>query len=53
MEFIARTKANLSILREGEFNADEIGHQCMAEHIAQALIASVFLRRARKPGSKS
>ena len=53
MEFIARTKANIRVLPDGEFNAGELGHQCMAEHVAQALIASVFLRRTRKPPSKS
>lgn len=53
MEFIARTKANMKVLPDGDFNVGELGPQCMAEHVAQALIANVFLRRVRKPGSKS
>ncbi len=53
MDFIARTKANLQVTPDGEFNAGDIGPQCMAEHVAQAVIASVFLRRPRKPGNKS
>ncbi len=53
MEFIARTKANMRVKPDTEFSAEELGPQCMAEHVAQALIANVFLRRARKPANKS
>ncbi len=53
MDFIARTKANLQVTPDGEFNAGDLGPQCMSEHVAQAVIASVFLRRAPKPGNKS
>jgi acyl-CoA thioesterase-1 len=53
MDFLARTKANMKVLADTDFSMNELGPQCMAEHVAQALIANVFLRRARKPGSKS
>lgn len=53
MEFIARTKANIRVQPDTEFSADELGPQCMAEHVAQALIANIFLRRTRKPPGKS
>ena len=53
MEFIARTKASMHVKPDTEFSMDELGPQCMAEHVAQALIANIFLRRTRKPGGKS
>lgn len=53
MEFLARTKANMKVLADTDFNMNELGPQCMAEHVAQALIANVFLRRTRKPDNKS
>lgn len=53
MEFIARTKANVSVRPDAEFSVEELGPQCMAEHVAQALIANIFLRRTRKPDSRS
>lgn len=53
MEFLARTKANMKVLADTDFSMSELGPQCMAEHVAQALIANVFLRRTRKPDGKS
>lgn len=45
MEFIAHTKANLSMLASDNFHLNDLGYQCMAEHIAQAVVANLFVRR--------
>jgi lysophospholipase L1-like esterase len=45
MAFIARTQANIDYLSGDQFHLNDIGYQCMAEHVAQALVTSVFLRR--------
>jgi len=50
MEFIARTKANMRLLADDGFHLNDMGYQCMAEHIAQAVTANLFVRR-RKPAS--
>ena len=48
MEFIARTKANLQFMADDNFHLNDLGYQCMAEHIAQALVANLFVRREPK-----
>ena len=45
MEFIARTKANLQYMADDNFHLNDLGYQCMAEHIAQAVVANLFVRR--------
>jgi len=50
MEFIARTKANMKVLSDDGFHLNDLGYQCMAEHIAQAVTANLFVRR-KKPAS--
>lgn len=45
MEFIARTKANIQMMADDNFHLNDLGYQCMAEHIAQALVANLFVRR--------
>jgi lysophospholipase L1-like esterase len=50
MEFIARTKANMKMLSDDNFHLNDMGYQCMAEHIAQAVTANLFVRR-KKPAS--
>lgn len=45
MEFIARTKANLQYLSDDNFHLNDLGYQCMAEHIAHAVIANLFVKR--------
>jgi acyl-CoA thioesterase-1 len=50
MEYIARTKASLRMMADDDFHLNDVGYQCMAEHIAQAVTANIFVRR-RKPGS--
>lgn len=50
MEYITKTKSNLQMMAEDEFHLNDLGYQCMAEHIAQAMTANLFIRR-RKPAS--
>jgi len=50
MEYLARTKANLKMMANDDFHLNDLGYQCMAEHIAQAVTANIFVRRSR-PGS--
>ena len=49
MEFIATTKANLSMMASDNFHLNDLGYQCMAEHVAQAVVANLFVRRLDKP----
>jgi len=50
MEFIAKTKASIRMMADDDFHLNDLGYQCMAEHIAQAVTANLFVRR-RKPAS--
>ncbi|MBM3608418.1 MAG: SGNH/GDSL hydrolase family protein [Alphaproteobacteria bacterium] len=54
MEFIARTQSNQQMMAEDNFHLNDLGYQCMAEHIAQAVIGSLFVRRPRgTPGPRT
>lgn len=46
MEFIARTRANKNLFADDDFNLIDLGYPCMAEHIAQSVVANIFLRRS-------
>jgi lysophospholipase L1-like esterase len=50
MEYIAKTKANMQMMADDDFHLNDLGYQCMAEHVAQAVTANIFVRR-RKPAS--
>lgn len=50
MEYISQTKANLQMMADDDFHLNDLGYQCMAEHVAQAMTANLFVRR-RKPAS--
>lgn len=50
MEYISHTKANLKMMAEDDFHLNDLGYQCMAEHVAHAMTANIFVRR-RKPAS--
>jgi acyl-CoA thioesterase-1 len=50
MEYISQTKANLQMMDSDDFHLNDLGYQCMAEHVAQAMTANLFVRR-RKPAS--
>lgn len=47
MRFIAQRRANLQLLSGDNFHLNDLGYHCMAEHIAHALIVSLFAKRAR------
>ena len=45
MEFLAQTRSVADISPDDEFSLTDLGFPCMAEHIAQAMVANIFLRR--------
>lgn len=47
MRYIAQTRANLHLMDRDNFHLSDLGTQCMAEHIARAMIASLFVKRFR------
>jgi acyl-CoA thioesterase I len=46
MRFIARTRANLDLMSKDNFHLNDLGYQCMAEHVAHAVIVSLFVKRS-------
>ena len=46
MRFIAQARA-APVLSQDEFHLNDLGYRCMAEHVAQAVIANLFVRRFR------
>ena len=46
MEFLAQTRAAADVSADDEFSLTDLGFPCMAEHIAQAMVANIFLRRS-------
>lgn len=47
MQFIARARKTTNMISPDELHLNDQGYRCMAEHIAQAVIANLFLRRVR------
>ncbi|MGO9007826.1 MAG: SGNH/GDSL hydrolase family protein [Beijerinckiaceae bacterium] len=47
MRFIALTRANLPLLASDNFHLNDLGYQCMAEHVAHAVIVGLFVKRFR------
>jgi acyl-CoA thioesterase I len=47
MQYIAKTRANLQLMSSDNFHLNELGYQCMAEHVAHAVIANVFVKKFR------
>ncbi len=47
MQFIAKTRANLNMMSRDNFHLNDLGYHCMAEHVAHAVIASLYVRRFR------
>jgi lysophospholipase L1-like esterase len=47
MRFIAQRRANLQLLAGDNFHLNDLGYHCMAEHVAHALIVSLFAKKAR------
>ena len=46
MQFIARAR-NAVMMSADDLHLNDLGYRCMAEHVAQAVIANLFLRRFR------
>ncbi len=51
MQFISRARATPTMMSADDFHLNDLGYRCMAEHIAQAVIANLFVRRFRPPTS--
>jgi acyl-CoA thioesterase I len=49
MQFIAKARATPTMMSADDFHLNDLGYRCMAEHIAQAVIANLFVRRFRPP----
>ena len=47
MRFIAQRRANLQLMASDNFHLNDLGYQCMAEHVAHAMIVSLFVKRLR------
>jgi lysophospholipase L1-like esterase len=47
MRYIAQTRANLHLMANDNFHLSDLGNQCMAEHVARAMIASLYVKRFR------
>lgn len=47
MRYIAQTRANLHLMATDNFHLSDLGNQCMAEHVARAMIANLFVKRFR------
>jgi acyl-CoA thioesterase-1 len=45
MRFIAQNRANLQLMARDNFHLNDLGYQCMAEHIARAVIVGMFAKR--------
>jgi acyl-CoA thioesterase I len=47
MRFISQRRANLQLMAGDNFHLNDLGYQCMAEHVAHAVIVSLFIDRMR------
>jgi acyl-CoA thioesterase-1 len=50
MRFISKANEGSDLVSGDDLQLNDLGYQCMAEHIAHAVIASLFLRRRDLPG---
>ena len=48
MEFLSKVKGQ-PLLAQDELHLNDLGYQCMAEHIARAMVVSSFVRVKRRP----
>ncbi len=49
MRSIAMRRANLQLMAGDNFHLNDLGYQCMAEHVAHAVIVSLFADRVPAP----
>ena len=47
MQFIAQERARLNMVSDDDLHLNDVGYRCMAEQIAHAVIANIFVRRFR------
>jgi lysophospholipase L1-like esterase len=47
MRFISQTHANLELMSKDNFHLNDLGYQCMAEHVAHAVIVGAFAKNTR------
>jgi len=50
-KFIAQAHANLQLMSRDNFHLNDLGYQCMAEHVAHAVIVSLFVKGAWPAGN--
>jgi lysophospholipase L1-like esterase len=50
MQFVAKTRARVE--QGDDFRPADLGYECMAEQVAQALVANLFVRRTRPNGGQ-
>lgn len=50
MKFIAQTRAKVHLMTSDNYHLSELGTRCMAEHVANAVVANLFVRRFRPAG---
>lgn len=51
MRFIAQAHSNLQLMSSDNFHLNDLGYQCMAEHVAHAVIVSIFVKKAQSPAA--
>ena len=51
MKFIAQTRAKVHLMASDNYHLSALGTQCMAEHVARAMTANLFVRRFRPAGT--
>lgn len=49
MRYIEQAHANLELMSKDNFHLNDLGYECMAEHVAHAMILSLFPAKARRP----
>ena len=49
MQFIARHQNGADLMSTDDLHLNDLGYECMAEHIARAVIANLFVRRRDLP----
>lgn len=49
MQFIAKANGAANLMSDDDLHLNDLGYQCMAEHVARAVIVSLFLRRRDVP----
>lgn len=45
MQYLAHARKNENLISTDDLHLNDLGYQCMAEHVARSVIASLFLKR--------